>query len=673
MPTPHYPTKPSPSQDSGTGQNPQLFPDSSQSEATVEQYTVYLDIMRRVVQKLMPPRTDAEGLRVLTQAMRELVGARHVVLGAAQEQGNGFSQLFTSGFSPEEQADLETPDSYAKVEGVLQMLMEREEPLHRSAAPGGDEEEAFLGLALRCGPATLGALYLTGKAGGAAFSKIDQAHVQGLAVQAALALYNVRAIERERALAARLLQAQEEERRAIAFDLHDELMQYVVAAHIHLETFEHSQENGKGEKAARELAQTSRLLQKSVAESRRLINGLRTFTLDDLGLAGALELLLREEQEHAGWNDAEFGCNFGGQRFDGTLEIAVYRIAQEALTNARKHAHTQRVKVTCERETDVETGQMRLSLEGRDGGCGFDSSARVEALAEREGIGLLSMNRRAQMLGGTFQTHSVPGDGTSILAVFPVSQTMEVQPTRVQPTEVQATEVQATAATEVRAADVSPTDKQPVSVLLVDDHPIWRDGIRSVLEGSEFHVVGEAASSEEALESARRLLPKLVLLDIRMAGGDGLDTLKLLKAEHPQMAVVMLSSYDNATYMARAVAGGAAGYLLKGLKRSELLAALGAVAGGEMLLSRTDLAQALRGVSPSSEYSQDLIHPLSVREDEVLHLLSTGLNNREIGSLLFISENTVKTHVVHIIGKLGVSDRVQAAVWAARNGLLASK
>lgn len=213
-----------------------------------------------------------------------------------------------------------------------------------------------------------------------------------------------------------------------------------------------------------------------------------------------------------------------------------------------------------------------------------------------------------------------------------------------------------------------------VSVLLVDDHSIWRDGIRSILEDTEFRVVGEASSGKEGVEVAQSLHPRIVLLDIRMKDGDGLSALKSLKTHCPKTAVVMLSSYENPTYIARAVAGGAAGYLLKGLRRVEILTALRAVAGGEMLLSREDLAHSLRGlnhdVSDTVSLAQDLIQPLSEREAEVLRLLATGLGNREIGALLFVSENTVKTHVVHIIGKLGVSDRVQAAVWAARNGLL---
>ena len=208
-----------------------------------------------------------------------------------------------------------------------------------------------------------------------------------------------------------------------------------------------------------------------------------------------------------------------------------------------------------------------------------------------------------------------------------------------------------------------------VSVLLVDDHAIWRGGVRSLLEDTEFAVVGEASSGQEGLERVRELRPRLVLLDIRMAGGDGLDTLQALKREFPQTSVVMLTTYDNPTYMSRAVAGGAAGYLLKGVERDDLLAALRAVAGGESLLRPEDLSRSLRGVSENAAGSADLIEPLTDREQEVLRLLSTGMNNRDIAAVLFIAESTVKTHVEHIIGKLGVSDRVQAAVWAARHGL----
>lgn len=213
------------------------------------------------------------------------------------------------------------------------------------------------------------------------------------------------------------------------------------------------------------------------------------------------------------------------------------------------------------------------------------------------------------------------------------------------------------------------SENKKITVVLVDDHALWRGGVRSMLEDSEFDVVGEAGSGKEAVEKVQALKPMIVLLDIRMAGGDGLDALQVIKSNSPQTAVIMLTTYDNPTYMARAVAGGASGYLLKGIGLDELIEALQAVANGETLLCAADLVRSLRVVEPGSDLLQDLIEPLTNREIEVLRLLATGIPNREIASILFIAESTVKTHVEHIIAKLGVSDRVQAAVWAARSGI----
>ncbi len=212
----------------------------------------------------------------------------------------------------------------------------------------------------------------------------------------------------------------------------------------------------------------------------------------------------------------------------------------------------------------------------------------------------------------------------------------------------------------------------PVPLVIADDHAIWRGGVAAMLYETEFEIIGEASSGREAVALVDELAgagtpPRLILLDIRMKGGDGLEALKTLKGAHSHISAVMLTTYDNPTYMARAVAGGAAGYLLKGLPADEMIESLRRVVAGESLLEAAELQRALRGLDPNSLGAADLIHPLSEREVEVLQLLSTGLCNRDIAPLLFISESTVKSHVEHIINKLGVSDRVQAAVWAARH------
>lgn len=218
-------------------------------------------------------------------------------------------------------------------------------------------------------------------------------------------------------------------------------------------------------------------------------------------------------------------------------------------------------------------------------------------------------------------------------------------------------------------ANDEPSETGYVPVVLVDDHEIWRDGMKSMLSDTEFAVVGEASSGRECIGVVEQTCPRIVILDVRMAGGDGFEALRTLKTRFRKISVLMLTTYSNPTFMARAVAGGASGYLLKGLKRTELISALRAVAQGDILLTREDLTHCLRCLSDTHHVRPTLIDPLTPREIEVLTLLATGLANRDIATILFISEGTAKTHVEHIISKLGVSDRVQAAVWAARNGM----
>ena len=214
-----------------------------------------------------------------------------------------------------------------------------------------------------------------------------------------------------------------------------------------------------------------------------------------------------------------------------------------------------------------------------------------------------------------------------------------------------------------------PSPTQTVNVLLADAHAVCRDGVKSMLAGSEFQVVREALSSQETIVAARTHQPDLVLLELRMPGGAGLAALQTLRKEFPQIPVVVLTLYDNPIYRAHAIADGAAAYLLKGVLREELLTALRAVMEGQTLLQPHELPRLLRQISESGVVSPDLIRPLSRREAEVVRLLGTGLCNADIARILFISEHTVKTHIEHIVAKLGVADRMQAAVWAAQHAI----
>jgi DNA-binding NarL/FixJ family response regulator len=208
-----------------------------------------------------------------------------------------------------------------------------------------------------------------------------------------------------------------------------------------------------------------------------------------------------------------------------------------------------------------------------------------------------------------------------------------------------------------------------IKLLIADDHEVVRTGLKSLVTGTDIKVVAEAATGEAAIKQALKHNPDVVLLDIRMPDGDGLNALGRIKLEKPDLPVLILSTYDNPTYVARAVALGAAGYLLKGASRDDLLKAIKNAASGENSWTRDELRR-VTGALATPRLNADVEVPLTQRESEVLRQLALGLTNKEIALALHISYETVKEHVQHILRKIGVSDRTQAAVWAVRKGLV---
>ena len=208
-----------------------------------------------------------------------------------------------------------------------------------------------------------------------------------------------------------------------------------------------------------------------------------------------------------------------------------------------------------------------------------------------------------------------------------------------------------------------------IKVVIADDHEVVREGLKVLLNGGEFQIVGEASTGNAALKLVQKHRPDVVVLDVRMPDGDGLESLARIKLDHPQTPVVMFSSFDNPTYVARAVALGAAGYISKSLNSSEIVASIRAAASGESIWSREELRRVTGALSPPKP-GDAIDVPLTKRESEVLKQLAFGLTNKEIAQVLGISYETVKEHVQHILRKIGVSDRTQAAVWAVRKNLV---
>lgn len=204
-------------------------------------------------------------------------------------------------------------------------------------------------------------------------------------------------------------------------------------------------------------------------------------------------------------------------------------------------------------------------------------------------------------------------------------------------------------------------------VLVVDDQRLIREGIASLLGlQPDIEVVGTAADGQEAVERAVALAPDVVLMDVRMPGLDGVEAVAVLRRRAPGCRVVMLTTFDDEDYVVRSLRAGASGYLLKDLPAQELAAAVRLAAAGVAQFDPAATARLAAVLNRADGRSE----PLTMREAEVLRLVAAGATNREIAGRLHVSEGTVKNHVSRILGRLGLRDRTQAAVYAQRHGLV---
>ncbi|MEF3403504.1 response regulator transcription factor [Agromyces sp. CCNWLW203] len=206
--------------------------------------------------------------------------------------------------------------------------------------------------------------------------------------------------------------------------------------------------------------------------------------------------------------------------------------------------------------------------------------------------------------------------------------------------------------------------EDPIRLLIADDHPIVRDGLRGTFAGDpRFEVLAEAADGSQAVELARTLEPDVILMDLRMPRMDGVSAIRRLGELGLAARVLVLTTYDTDSDVLPAIEAGATGYLLKDAPSDELLRAVQSAARGEAVLSPS-VASRLMGRMRAPE------SPLSERELEVLRLIAAGTTNREVARRLFISEATVKSHVLHVYAKLGVNDRAAAVAIGFQRGLL---
>ncbi|MGW5474192.1 response regulator [Streptomyces chartreusis] len=218
-------------------------------------------------------------------------------------------------------------------------------------------------------------------------------------------------------------------------------------------------------------------------------------------------------------------------------------------------------------------------------------------------------------------------------------------------------------------ADSAPAGSDPIRVFLMDDHEVVRRGVRDVLNDEpDITVVGEAGTAEQALVRVPALRPQVAVLDVRLPDGDGVTVCRELRSSLPELACLMLTSFDDEEALLDSIMAGASGYVLKQIQGSDLVSAVRTVAAGQSLLDPSATAKLMArlraGEQPEPE--PDALPGLTDRERAILALIGEGLTNRQIGQRLYLAEKTVKNHISRLLAKLGVERRIQAAVIATQ-------
>jgi DNA-binding NarL/FixJ family response regulator len=212
--------------------------------------------------------------------------------------------------------------------------------------------------------------------------------------------------------------------------------------------------------------------------------------------------------------------------------------------------------------------------------------------------------------------------------------------------------------------------ENPVRVFLLDDHEVVRRGVRDLLDDEpDITVVGEAGNAAQALVRVPALRPQVAVLDVRLPDGDGVSVCRALRSRMPELACLMLTSFDDEDALLDSIMAGASGYVLKQIQGSDLISAVRTVAQGKSLLDPSATARLmarLRAGAPEPQPAPDPLPGLTGREREILALVGEGLTNRQIGARLYLAEKTVKNHISRLLAKLGVERRIQAAVIASQ-------
>lgn len=430
-----------------------------------------------------------------------------------------------------------------------------------------------------------------------------------------------------------------EERERIGRDLHDDLGQVMGYVGMQAQTAQELLTQGQTGKVKAALNQLIQAATEAHNDVRRYILGVRIPKTPLVNffeeLAHYLDHLYQQYnlEVRASWPD-----DLSDSPLSPEVETQLLRIIQEALTNVRKHAGVNSARLLF----TLHAAEIQVVIS--DEGQGFESGRGQDPEAPTSSFGLEIMRERAESVDGRLDVRSEPGRGTQVIVHLPVV-----------------------------LKDASEKSVRGLRILLVDDHPLYREGLRNMLNARGVQVVGAASDGLEAQVLARQLLPELILMDVEMPHCNGLEATRAIKAELPNIKIVMLTVAADEDTLFEALKNGAAGYLLKNLEGRQFFTLLTEVLRGETVLSPTLASRVLSAFTATPP----LLPPppeeppvLTTRQYEVLELVSRGASNREIAETLHVTERTVKFHIGQILERLQLRNRYELVHYARRQGLV---
>lgn len=532
----------------------------------------------------------------------------------------------------------------------------------------GVKGHALLAVPLQYRERHIGVLEVQNKSDDLPFEANDVAILTALAAHATIAIENARLVralqeEQERLeseVAARTIQlraeiaeheqdqariiAQQrelatfEERERLGRELHDGLGQILGYVNVQTQAAEALLAQGQNAAAQANLQQIAQAARQAHTDLRSYILGLR---LPQTAPSSLLSTL----QNYANQFQAQYHLpvrfwlpgNLPDPLFTPAVEEQVLRVVREALTNAGKHANATYAEVTM----SLVGEQVQIMI--ADDGCGFAADERIGEWANRQEsgdshFGLEIMRERAERVGGLLEIQSAPGRGTRVLTTVP----------RFLP----------------NTENGDPGEIKGLRVLLVDDHPLFLDGLRNLLLARGMTVVATARDGHEALDKARALRPDVAVLDLNMPGCNGLQATRMIKAELPEVKVVILTISEDENDLFEAVQSGASGYLLKSLEANQFCTLLAGLLRGETAfapgMAERILTILARSAPSATQPGDPLVERLTPRQWEILRMAADGMMYKEIGVALHLSERTIKYHMGQIVTHLQLENRAQA-------------